>query len=98
MKKAITISLVGSGDVIELRFINADQPQTISIMRWNAEYATGSQDISDVIGDGEPVFINWNTLSISIADNGHDYIYEVFATWHEGSSYYTFRTLSGDPA
>jgi len=88
----VTILTNGSGGIIELQFSNANKPQTISVTRWNSEYATGSQDINDVLHENSPVEWDWNTITVS--DDGHDYIYEVYATWQEGSSYYTFRTES----
>jgi len=70
---------------IALHFTDNYPPKSISVQRWDAEY----------IGDdsayfnGEPINLYGN--SIIINDDGHDYIYEVYATWELGSSWYAFR-------
>jgi len=90
-----TVTLNGSGDVIELLFTNVDFPQNISICRWYAWYANGAQDISEYVDKGEAVAIEGNIIKLN--DDGQDYIYEVVAKWEQGYCYYAFRTLSGNP-
>ena len=81
----ISVGLIFSGDY---------PPQALSVQRWNAVYNGGfDTDVSDIWDMGEPVSIYENT--INILDNGSDYIYEVYARWEDGYSYYAFRVESG---
>ena len=82
---------VADGEIV-LQFCDNYPPQSISAQRWNVMYATDRQDISDIINNGEPVDIE-NNIILVISD-GYDYIYEIHAEWSNGSSYYTFLTLS----
>ena len=86
----ITLHLNSGNSEIELRFSDDYQPVSVTAQRWDAKYNTGTQDITDVIDIGEPVEINGSKILVS--DDGNDYIYEVYATWAQGSSYYVFRT------
>lgn len=87
-----TLRLDSANGEIEIQFSDNHPPQSVSVQRWNAEYAAGTQDIADVLDKSEPVEINGNIIRAS--DDGRDYVYEVYATWAEGSSYYTFRMES----
>jgi len=78
---------------ITLNFSDNYLPETIAVQRWYAEYARGiNNDVSVLSENGESVEVDEN--SIYIRDDGHDYIYEVYARWQNGSSYYTFRVIS----
>lgn len=83
------LRLVNENDELVLQFSDEYPPQSVSIQRWLAEYAVGEQNISDPLNKSETIEINGNILHIK--DNGQDYIYEVYARWVEGSSYYAFR-------
>ena len=87
----LTIYVDSSDNEIELLFSDDYPPETISVQRWNAEYAV-EHDISDLLDKGEPV--EENEFKIQISADGCDYIYEVYATWSQGSSYYDFFTVS----
>jgi len=91
----VTLNMDGNSGVIELQFSNAGQPDSISVTRWYAEYVSGNQDISGVLDKSEPVAISGNTVSVS--NDGFDYVYEVYAIWPEGSSYFTFRSENSTP-
>jgi len=85
-----TFFLAGASGIINIRFTDDFPPQSISVIRWNADYVTGSQDIGHILDIGESVIINGDTFSIS--NDGITYIYEVYATWPDnGSSWYAFR-------
>jgi len=60
-----TLQIDGLNGVVGLHFSNTDKPQTISAKRWNAEYASGNQDISGVLGKSEPVEISGNTIPVN---------------------------------
>ena len=81
-----------SGDIL-FSFSDNYAPQSISIQRWDAAYATGSQDIWNNLDKSEPVEINESIILVN--DDGCDYIYEVYAIWEQGSSYYAFQVKSG---
>jgi len=78
---------------IMLQFSDDYPPQTLTVQRWPSEYAYGSQDIQEYLGDCEHVTLSGN--SIQVDDDGHNYIYEVIATWPDGRSYYSFRMFTG---
>ena len=82
----VTLNLNNSG-VITLVFSDNYPPQSVSVQRWNAEYA--GTDSIDVWNKGESVNMNGNMFQIS--DDGNDYIYEIYAKWQEGDSWYVFR-------
>jgi len=85
-----TFRLNGSSGVVEMRFSDDFPPQSISVQRWNAEYAIGGQDIGDIVNLGERVEISNGTFQVT--GDGNDYIYEVYARWRDnGSSWYAFR-------
>ena len=82
----ITLWLNNSG-VVTLSFSDDYPPQSVSVQRWNAEYA--GTDSVDVWDKGESVNVTNNTFQVN--DDGNNYIYEVYAKWPEGSSWYVFR-------
>jgi len=90
--KEMTLHLSSTSSVVEMLFSNDNLPSSISAQRWNAAYVKGDQDISDVMNKGESVEISNGTIRIN--DDGRSYIYEIYAKWTEGYSYYTFRTES----
>ena len=94
---AATLSAGSAGGRIDLLFSDDYPPQSVSAKRWNAEYATGSQDIMGVFDKFE--YVEISNGSIAAVSDGFDYIYEVYATWANGSSYYAFRVecSSADP-
>jgi len=87
-----TLYLSSTSGEIKMLFSDNYWPTSISVQRWNAEYAKGDQDISDVMDKGEPVEISEGI--IRAGDDGYDYVYEIYAVWTEGNSYYTFRVES----
>ena len=79
--------------VITFVFSDDYTPQSVSITRWDTKYAENNgQDIFDVLDKGEPVLIDGNAIHIN--NDECDYIYEIYAKWEQGSSYYAFRTSS----
>jgi len=89
----LTLDVNGYGynEIIEFQF--SSPPQTVSAQRWNAVYS-GIEDIDDAIVEYVPVMQTGEQNSISILNDGYDYIYEVHATWEEGFALFTFRTQS----
>jgi hypothetical protein len=84
----VTLTLVGDGK-IALRWDDYP-PRSVTVRRWNAIYES-TADIS-VWDDSER--IAFDGTGFAIADDGNDYIYEVYAKWPEGDSYYAFRVES----
>jgi len=91
-----TLQLNGENGEILLSFSDNYPPQSVSVQRWDAVYAVGGQDIRAALDKGEHVEADGN--KILIIDDGDDYIYEVHAKWEQGSSYYAFRTKTGQTA
>lgn len=83
----ITLKLNKTNSEIILYFSNNYPPKLISIQRWDAEHI--GTDMTNIWANGEPIVINKNKLNID--DDGHNYIYEVYAKWEQGSSHYAFR-------
>lgn len=81
----VPLNLTGSGTVT-LSFGDNHPLQSVSVQRWNAEYA--GTDSADIWDKGEPINVVGNSFQIS--DDGIDYIYEVYAKWNEGDSWYVF--------
>ena len=88
----VTLSL-NNGGTITLLFSDKYMPQSVSVHRWNAEYA--GKDLVDPWGKAESINVVSNTFQVS--DDGNDYIYEVNANWQEGKSSYVFRIDSNLP-
>jgi hypothetical protein len=86
------MTLSGSG-VITLSFSDNYHPQSVSVQRWNAVNAGG--DSAQIWDDGESINVSGNTFEVT--DDGNDYIYEVYAKWNEGESWYVFSTYSSSP-
>jgi hypothetical protein len=86
-------TLHGVNGDITLMFSDNYSPQSISVTKWDAGYAMGGQDIYDTLDKGEPVGVNGSTVNIGNAEG--DYVYEVYAKFEQGSSYYAFRTING---
>ena len=84
-----TVQMNGANGDIILSFSDNYPPQTMTIQRWDAVYAVGSQDIRAALEKGEPVEADSNRISVN--GDGYDYIYEVYAKWEQGSSYFAFR-------
>ena len=76
---------------IEMSFRNNNVPSSVSVQRWHVERLNGELDVDGdgVIDEGETVEVDGNT--IPVINDGVDYIYEVYAVWHQGQSVYTFR-------
>jgi hypothetical protein len=85
----VTLTLNGKGTVT-LMFSDNYPPQSVSVQRWNAKVA-GTDSFAE-FGNGEPVNVSGNTFEAY--DDGNDYIYEVYAKWNEGDSFYVFSTKS----
>jgi len=90
---ASTLRLTDSHGIIEMQFSDDYPPQSISVERWNAGYAAGTQDINELINRGEPVEVSG--YKFNVIDDENDYIYSIYARWQEnGSSWYAFRLES----
>jgi len=76
---------------IMLLFGDDYQPDSISVIRWDASLLTGEQDIEDIINDGVAVETDGYIIHIPVDDN--DYVYSIHATWSEGISNYAFLTV-----
>lgn len=74
--------------VIELIF--STPPLTVNAKRWNAKYLGLDVDTAAF----EYISVGHNNLQIYAINDGYDYIYEVHATWNEGSALFTFRTTA----
>jgi hypothetical protein len=88
----VALTLYGKG-TISMLFSENYPPQSVSVQRWDAQYA--GMDSFDEVSKGEPVNVSSNTFEV--ADDGNDYIYEVYAKWNEGGSIYVFSTNSYSP-
>jgi len=86
-----TIHLDEPDGIVEFEFSNNFPPDLISVKRWDEKNAASTgRDVSNIIDKGEAVEVTGNI--IKIADDGNDYIYEVYASWrHNGNSRYAFR-------
>jgi len=90
---ASTLRLTDSHGIIEMQFSDDYPPQSISVERWKADYAAGSQDINELINRGEPVEVSG--YKFNVIDDENDYIYSIYARWPEnGTSRYAFRLES----
>ena len=89
----VTLLLNNSG-IVTLLFSDNYPPQSVSVQRWNAIHA--GTDSVDVWDKGEPINVTNNTFQVS--GDGNDYIYEVYAKWQEGSSWYVFYIESAAPS
>ncbi|MDR0273062.1 MAG: M56 family metallopeptidase, partial [Clostridiales bacterium] len=88
-----TLNLSSGDGEVELLFGDNYPPNSISVQRWNAVYV-GSEDYSlDIWDGGEAVAVSGNRFRIE--NDGNSYIYEVYAKWNEGDSWYAFRADSG---
>ena len=84
----ITFHFSEADNKIELKFNNDYPPQFVKVQRWDVKYA--GADVTEALNKGELVEVNQNTINVH--NDGHDYVYEVYAIWPVGSSYYAFRT------
>jgi hypothetical protein len=96
--EAITLfqSNTTNGDVISsseivMQFSDDYPPLSVSVQRWDAMHAGTGSEVENFFDKGEPVEIFANTYLA--VDDEHDYIYEVYANWAEGNSYYAFRVV-----
>jgi len=86
----ITLFLYDEEADIIMQFSDDYPPYSVSVQRWDAQYAgTYSYDIYE---NGEPVRAGVN--GFRIVDDSHDYVYEVYAKWEQGDSWYAFRVDS----
>ena len=93
----VTLRIDSASGIIKLEFIDYYLPQSLSVVRWNTKYLAGNYSYSEVWNKRESVEAIEG--AIHIASDGYDYIYDLRATWTEGSgqgwAVYTFRTISG---
>jgi hypothetical protein len=88
----ITLFQGDANSNVEMQFTGSYPPSSVSVQRWDAQFI-GSEDYSlDIWDKGESVTVSENLFSIG--DDGRDYVYEVYATWNEGSSRYAFLMTS----
>ena len=76
---------------VKLLFGDDYQPDSVSVIRWDASLLTGEQDIEEIINDGESVETDGYVIHTPVDDN--DYVYSIHATWSEGRSNYAFLTI-----
>ncbi|MCL2575936.1 MAG: hypothetical protein FWE33_05830 [Defluviitaleaceae bacterium] len=76
-------TLILNEGVNEITLNFTPNPQTIRIVRWLE--GAGYEDFAH---------ITIHNQTIQIIDDGNVYIYEVFATWEQGSSSFAFRTTN----
>jgi len=67
------------------------EPSYVYVRRWNAAYR-GISNISAAVYEYIEVPYTSQSISISVTSDRHDYIYEIYAVWPQGSAYFTFRT------
>ena len=84
---SITLSTGGVSAEIELLFSDNFPPHSISVQRWDAKHT--SNEATDMWNQGEKIKTNGYRFSVEPLEN--DFIYEVYAQWEQGSSYYVFR-------
>ena len=78
---------------IELYFTGSHPPDTITVQRWTSAHVMGDFGMYDDIYYGaETVAVTGNRFRIANYD-GHDYIYQLYATWGSNNSIYYFRTI-----
>ena len=85
------IMLFINDDNAEINFSFNDDylPQSISTRRWDVKFLEMESD-GGFWDEGEPLeVISDNKLSAR--NDGIDYIYEIYASWEMGNSYYVFR-------
>lgn len=85
-------SLTIKNGEIMLLFSDNHPPETVTVRRWLAEHAKGEQDISAALLLSETVNIT-DGYKILVENDGKSYIYDVHATWGQGSSFFAFRTV-----
>jgi len=88
-----TLYITNLSAEIVLQFSDDYPPQTVTVQRWLSEYAYGSQNIQEHLGNSERITLSGS--SIHVDDDGHNYIYEICATWINGKSWYSFRVFTG---
>ena len=88
----ITLVMSGTNGKIILEFSDDYPPQFLSVQRWDAKYV--GMDSLDVWDNGEPVPVKENTFNFS--NDGNYYVYEVYAEWEQGYSWYAFRVNVAD--
>jgi hypothetical protein len=86
---AITLNLTSASGECTLNFGDFPPSTPVSAKRWNAVHYMGNEFKEDSFNKSETIEVNRNTLHIN--NDGNDYIYEIYATWVQGSSYYSFR-------
>jgi len=84
--KEITLRLDNVVGEIEIEFSDNYSPLSVSIQRWSAEYIGRWEDVID---NGELVDVEQHRIFVN--NDGNDYVYQIYATWEEGSSWYAFR-------
>lgn len=83
-----TLHLINEVNEIKMAFSGNYPPHSVSVQRWNAALLGDAHSFNEALDKGESVDVKGTT--IYVPNDGYDYIYEVFATWQNGSSYYTF--------
>jgi hypothetical protein len=72
---------------IALQFSDNNLPLSVSVQRWDAKYS--GADSVDVWDSGEQIAVTDNAFQIF--HDGNNYVYEVYAKWEQGYSWYVFR-------
>jgi len=90
----ITLFLNDDSGEITLGFSDDYQPLSVSAKRWDVKYLEMESDVG-FWDEGESIEVIGS--KISVRNDGINYIYEVYANWSEGNSYYVFRvSMAGE--
>jgi len=88
---------INDANSIELEFSGDYPPQRLYAMRWPVKYLADSFDYDRMWDTVEDIGSIENIFHIT--NNGYDYLYEILASWTEGSSQgwavYFFSTTNG---
>ena len=85
----ITLFLHDDNAEINFSFNDDYLPQSISARRWDVKFIEMESD-GGFWDEGEPLEVSGDN-KLSIRNDGIDYIYEIYASWEMGNSYYVFR-------
>jgi hypothetical protein len=88
----ITLILNGNNGEIVFNF-GVNIPLSVAVQRWDAVYYMGQEYVESSFYQSETVTARGNAIRIN--NDRNDYIYEVYALFEQGSSYYAFRVNSG---
>ena len=79
-----------ANDTVSIGLDFESAPDSVTVKRWNDKYVGDAQTNEQFSEEVEIINTSISLYSIALTDDNNGYIYEVKASWEQGTAYYSF--------